>query len=61
MANIPIGLLDTLTALIAGVIFTLIGIIYRRLKRQIENLENTVDQLESAVLEMKRDIDTTNK
>lgn len=61
MANIPIGLLDTLTALIAGVIFTLIGIIYRRLKRRIENLESTVGELKSAVLEMKRDIDTTNK
>ena len=44
---IPIGLLDTILAISAGVVFTLIGIIYRKLKRRIEELEEQIDELES--------------
>ena len=60
MADIPIGLLDTLIALVAGALFTLVGIIYRRLRKRISQLEEPVAELESAILETKKDIDTAH-
>ncbi|AUX08907.1 hypothetical protein AArcSl_1276 [Halalkaliarchaeum desulfuricum] len=59
-ASIPIGLLDTILALVAGILFTLVGIIYRRLRRRISNLEENVGELESQSLQMKRDMDVAH-
>ena len=44
--TIPIGLLDTTIAIITGLIFTLIGIIYRKLRSRIDTLEKRVSELE---------------
>jgi len=44
--TIPIGLLDTTIAIITGLIFTLIGIIYRKLRSRIDTLEKRVSKLE---------------
>lgn len=44
--SVPIGLLDTVLAIVAGLIFTLVGIIYRKLKRRIDELETHVEELE---------------
>lgn len=57
MTNIPTGLLETTITLIAGVLFTPVGIIYRRLKKRIIELEETVAQVESQLLKLKRDMD----
>ena len=57
MTNIPAGLLETAIALVAGVLFTLVGIIYRRLKKRIKELEENIAQLESQLLKLKRDMD----
>lgn len=45
--TVPIGLLDTVLAIVAGLIFTLVGIIYRKLKRRIDELESKIDELQS--------------
>jgi chaperonin cofactor prefoldin len=45
--SVPIGLLDTVLAIVAGLIFTLVGIIHRKLKRRIDELETHVEELES--------------
>ncbi|MDB2225626.1 hypothetical protein PM023_13195 [Halorubrum ezzemoulense] len=58
MTNIPAGLLETAITLIAGALFTLVGIIYRRLKKRIAELEENIAQLESQLLTLKRDMDT---
>lgn len=42
--TIPVGLLDTTMAIITGVVFTLIGIIYQRMRTHIEELETKVDE-----------------
>ena len=60
MTEIPIGLLDTLIAIVAGALFTLVGIIYKKLKDRIRDLEETIAELETALLETKRDIDTAH-
>lgn len=57
MTDIPTGLLETAITLIAGVLFTLVGIIYRRLKKRIAELEENIAQLESQLLKIKRDMD----
>jgi hypothetical protein len=57
MTNLPTGLLETTITLIAGVLFTPVGIIYRRLKKRIIELEETVAQVESQLLKLKRDMD----
>lgn len=58
MADIPIGLLDTMIALTAGALFTLVGIIYRRLRKRIADLEETLEQVESQLIDVKGDINT---
>jgi len=60
MTEIPIGLLDTTIAIVAGALFTLVGIIYKKLNDRIGALEETIAELESAVLKSKRDINTSH-
>lgn len=59
MADIPIGLLDTILALTAGALFTLVGIIYRRLRKRIAELEATLEEVESQLIDVKGDLNTT--
>lgn len=58
MADIPNGFIEMAIALTAGGVFTLIGIIYRKLKRRITELEETVGELESAIIGAKQELDT---
>jgi len=58
MADIPIAILSTVITLIAGALFTLVGIIYRRLRSRIAELEDTLEAVESQLLTLARDIDT---
>ena len=60
MADIPLGLLETAIAITAGALFTLVGIIYKRLKQRINQLEENLAELETAILEAKRDLDTAH-
>lgn len=60
MTDIPIGLLDTAIAITAGALFTLVGIIYKRLKDRIRELESNLTELETAILEAKSDLDTAH-
>jgi DNA anti-recombination protein RmuC len=58
MADVPIGLLETIITLVAGVLFTLVGIIYRRLRKRIAELEATLEGVESQLVEIKNDLNT---
>jgi predicted PurR-regulated permease PerM len=58
MVDIPIAILSTSITLLAGVLFTLVGILYRRLRSRIANLEDTLEDVESQLLTLTRDIDT---
>lgn len=57
-ASIPIGLLDTTIAIIAGVVISLVAIIYRRVRSRVDDLEEQMGELESRMIKIKRDIDT---
>ncbi|NGM69200.1 DUF342 domain-containing protein [Natronolimnobius sp. AArcel1] len=59
-ASIPIGFLDTILALVAGVLFSLVGIIYRRLRKRLDELEENVAELESQCLQIKKDMDVAH-
>lgn len=43
--SIPIGLLDTIIAIVVGAIITLIGVIYNHIRTQIQSLESDVDSI----------------
>jgi predicted PurR-regulated permease PerM len=58
MVDIPIAILSTSITLLAGVLFTLVGILYRRLRSRIAELEDTLEDVESQLLTLTRDIDT---
>jgi hypothetical protein len=55
--TIPLGLLDTAIGIIATVIFTLVGLIYRKLKSRIDDLEAELERQRDAHEEMRRDIE----
>lgn len=54
---IPIGLLDTIIAIVSGIIITLIGIIYRKLNRRIDELEAEVDAQREEIAELQQDVE----
>ena len=60
MSELSISILNTLIAIVAGILLSLVGIIYRKLLNRIENLENSVADIEKVILEIKRDMDTTH-
>lgn len=59
MSTIPVGLLDSLIALVAGALFTLVGIMCHRLRKRIAELEETLEQVESQLIDVKGEINTT--
>jgi len=42
------------------VLFTLVGIIYRKLKSRIDTLEDSVAELESQLIETRRDLEVAH-
>lgn len=55
---IPIGVFTDLVAIVAGVLFTLVGVIYNKIRKRLDDIEENVGELESEVIKLKRDIDT---
>lgn len=55
--TIPTGLLDTFIATVIGIIFTLIGVIYRKLRTRIKELEEELERQRKAQDEIQRDIE----
>lgn len=55
---IPIDVFTDLVAIVAGVLFTLVGVIYNKIRKRLDDIEENVGELESEVIKLKRDIDT---
>lgn len=60
MVSIPTGLLDTTIAIVTGAIFTLIGIIYHKLRNRLKDLEENVRKIEEKIIEIRRDMDVSH-
>lgn len=59
MSQLPMGLIETAVAIISGVLLTLVGIIYRRLRARIAELEQTLEEVETQLISVKQDINTS--
>lgn len=60
MVKIPTGLLETGIAVIAGAIFTLIGIIYHKLRQRITQLEESLGTVEERIIELRQEVDISH-